>query len=364
MLASSFISGHKLTNFAVARPIACIGTSTVAGAASKGRGLRGDVDGGPFALAKQDTNLLKFPFEVRAFRRALTNAALIGASVGAAFGATALIAGMARPAAETVRVERLVQNAEPGTVRVALQQAVGAERLAASRRGLMVRASLAGADRAAEPLRRVGALQGARELDCLTQAVYFEARGETSAGQAAVAQVVLNRVHHPAFPKTVCGVVYQGAGGRGCQFSFACDGSMQARREGAAWVRARYVAGRAMSGFVMGDVGQATHFHTLGVSPAWGPRLLRTAQVGLHVFYRFGRASAPGFLRPDAPEGRAIAAPPEIRLASAVLEPVADTATFTSLPVAADVAKPAPAAERPADAKAADPKTGSSTTNS
>jgi hypothetical protein len=138
---------------------------------------------------------------------------------------------------------------------------------------------------------------------------------------------------------------------------------MQARREGAAWVRARYVAGRALSGFVMGDVGQATHFHTLGVSPAWGPRLLRTAQVGLHVFYRFGRSNAPGFLR-AAPEAPATPVQPEIRLASAVLEPAADAAAFISLPAAVEPAKPAPAVERPAEAKAADPKAGSSTTNS
>ena len=79
----------------------------------------------------------------------------------------------------------------------------------------------------------------ASELDCLTQAVYFEARGETPRGQAAVAQVVMNRVNHPAFPKTVCGVVYQGAArSTGCQFSFACDGSMRRGREAAAGARA------------------------------------------------------------------------------------------------------------------------------
>ena len=133
-----------------------------------------------------------------------------------------------------------------------------------------------------------GALQSTRDLDCLTDAVYYEARGEIAAGQAAVAQVVLNRVRHPAFPKTVCGVVFQGVAGDGCQFSFACDGSMRRPREAVAWHRAEQIAARALDGFVMPSVGNATHFHVIGLNPGWGPRLLRVAQIGLHVFYRFG----------------------------------------------------------------------------
>lgn len=148
---------------------------------------------------------------------------------------------------------------------------------------------------AARPYRFEGALDASRDLECLTQAVYYEARGETPAGQAAVAQVVLNRVRHPAFPKSICGVVYQRAyGGGTCQFSFACDGSMRKGREPGAWARAARVATRALSGGVMAEVGNATHFHTIYVSPSWGPRLIRIGQVGLHVFYRFGgRGGAP-----------------------------------------------------------------------
>jgi hypothetical protein len=83
----------------------------------------------------------------------------------------------------------------------------------------------------------------AASLQCLTAAVYYEARSEGQEGQRAVAQVVLNRVRHPAFPKSVCGVVYQGSQRRtGCQFSFTCDGSLRARREAGAWARARQVA--------------------------------------------------------------------------------------------------------------------------
>ena len=104
-----------------------------------------------------------------------------------------------------------------------------------------------------------GALEGSRDLDCLTQAVYYEARGEGQAGMQAVAQVILNRVRSSAFPNTVCGVIFQGAGRRtGCQFSFACDGSMRGRREGGAWERSRRVAARALDGYVYAPVGTYT----------------------------------------------------------------------------------------------------------
>ena len=182
------------------------------------------------------------------------------------------------------------------------------------------------------------ALDRGRELDCLTQAVYFEARGETPHGQAAVAQVVLNRVKHPAFPKTVCAVVFQGAATHGCQFSFACDGSMRRGRETGAWGRARKIASHALSGAALADVGSATHFHTTGVAPGWGRRMLRVTQVGLHVFYRFNpRARA--FER--APEHAVFAnlpgPVPTIRLAQALVEKTIDAT------LAQPEASPAPA---------------------
>ena len=134
-----------------------------------------------------------------------------------------------------------------------------------------------------------GALEGSRDLDCLTLAVYYEARGEGQAGMQAVAQVILNRVRSSAFPNTVCGVIFQGAGRRtGCQFSFACDGSMRGRREGGAWERSRRVAARALDGYVYAPVGNATHFHTTAVNPRWSGSLTRVTQVGQHIFYRFG----------------------------------------------------------------------------
>lgn len=183
--------------------------------------------------------------------------------------------------------------------------------------GLVLRASLGGPfNPAAEPYRYTGALNASRDLECLTQAVYYEARGETAAGQAAVAQVVLNRARHPAFPKTVCGVVFQGAGSGVCQFSFACDGSMRRVRDQAAWKRAERVAARALGGYVMPEVGNATHFHTTQVAPGWGPRMIRVGQVGMHIFYRFGgRNGGPGAFggapRPSGPaEGLQLTAAP------------------------------------------------------
>jgi spore germination cell wall hydrolase CwlJ-like protein len=145
---------------------------------------------------------------------------------------------------------------------------------------------------AARPFRLGNALDASRDLECLTQAAYYEARGEGRDGMQAVAQVVLNRVRHPAFPKSVCGVVFQGAGLRaGCQFSFTCDGSMRGRVNPIAWDRARDVASKALSGSVFATVGNATHFHTTGVSPGWRNALIQVSQVGNHLFYRFGGRS-------------------------------------------------------------------------
>jgi spore germination cell wall hydrolase CwlJ-like protein len=153
------------------------------------------------------------------------------------------------------------------------------------------RANLSG-QVAALPFHLGSPLDASRDLDCLTQAAYYEARGEGRDGMRAVTQVVLNRVRHPAFPNSVCGVVFQGAGRRvGCQFSFTCDGSMRGRVNRAAWDRARQVASSALSGSVYANVGNATHFHTTGVSPSWRNSLVRVSQVGDHLFYRFGGRS-------------------------------------------------------------------------
>ena len=308
--------------------------------------------------------------QTRAEWRALTSAALIGSGIGLGLGAAYLAGGMARAATDHARAARIAEAAaggfseavllreaadmDPGVLRIArahdpftvagsaerdrqtailaarLEQRTPVDRPVES--GLLLRAAFNSTYMpAAAPFRLAGALETSRELECLTQAVYFEARGEGAAGQAAVAQVVLNRVRSPAFPKTVCGVVFQGAArNQGCQFSFACDGSMRQRRDPIAWNRAERVAARALSGGVMSSVGNATHFHTINVQPEWGPHLLKVAQVGLHVFYRFGRGAPQTLLADTAPEhatqpvygqlpAAAPAAPADYRLASAVI---------------------------------------------
>ena len=277
----------------------------------------------------------------------------MGSGVGLGLGAAYLAAGMAQVASDHIRAERIAEAARGGFSETMLQREMdrmdpAALRLARahdnfageSGREDLGREALGRETAPAWPSRRDDrrpagrhgtALDGARELDCLTQAVYFEARGETPRGQAAVAQVVLNRVANPSFPKSVCGVVFQRAATHGCQFSFACDGSMRHGREAAAWDRARRIAERALSGVVLADVGKATHFHTTDCQPDWGPQMLRVAQVGLHVFYRFN---------PHAlairPEDRAvfvslpIGPASGLRLATAVLEKTADATVAAS----------------------------------
>ena len=363
--------------------------------------------------------------QTRADARALFGAALIGTAVGLILGGAYLAGGMAQTATQHARSTRLAAAAAEGFSETALKEAVlrmdaGAQSVArrhdpftvagdaardrqssilAARlerkaqatgsnldRNFVLRASLSGGfNPAAQPFHMAGALDQARELECLSQAVYYEARGEGPRGQQAVAQVVLNRVRHPAFPKSVCGVVFQRASARGgCQFSFACDGSMRRGREGGAWTRAEKIAARALSGAVMGEVGSATHFHTTAVAPNWGPRMMRVAQVGLHVFYKFnGRARPATYMeRPQVTLAKATDVAPTVLaslapaptapnlpqgglyMAGSALAEAVDTATLTAGP-AGDVkvapanakalpiaAKTAPAAEKPAKSAA------------
>jgi hypothetical protein len=131
-----------------------------------------------------------------------------------------------------------------------------------------------------------------RSLQCLTEALYYEARNQSDDGQRAVAQVVLNRVRHPAYPNTVCGVVYQGSERTtGCQFSFTCTGVMGPIRDGASWDRARRIAAAALRGNVYRPVGLAVNYHTTAIHPYWAPSLNVQTTVGAHIFYT----------RPDSP---------------------------------------------------------------
>lgn len=130
-----------------------------------------------------------------------------------------------------------------------------------------------------------------RALQCLTTAIYYEAAREPDEGQRAVAQVVLNRVAHPAFPKTVCGVVFQGSERPGCQFSFACDGSLAHAPMPAFWQRARRVAEAALAGETYAPAEQATHYHTSAVHPAWSNSMTLLTVIGAHRFYRWSGAA-------------------------------------------------------------------------
>jgi spore germination cell wall hydrolase CwlJ-like protein len=125
-------------------------------------------------------------------------------------------------------------------------------------------------------------------LRCLTQAIYYEAATEPLAGRRAVAQVVLNRVRHPAYPKSVCGVVYQGAQlSTGCQFSFTCDGSLLRQPMAGPWREAEVIARQALAGHVEAEVGTATHYHADYVLPRWAFEMAKITRLGRHLFYRF-----------------------------------------------------------------------------
>lgn len=128
----------------------------------------------------------------------------------------------------------------------------------------------------------------AQESQCLAEAVYFEARSEPAAGQAAVAQVVLNRVRSGLYPTSVCGVVYQNRHRyKACQFTFACEGRSLAIREPGAWATAQRIAREVLEGASYNiDVGTSTHYHANYVSPYWSRKLKRTEQIGRHIFYR------------------------------------------------------------------------------
>jgi hypothetical protein len=150
----------------------------------------------------------------------------------------------------------------------------------------------------AKPFVLLSPAAGANTLsaaDCLTAAVYYEAGNEPLEGQRAVAQVVLNRVRHPAFPASVCAVVFEGAARTtGCQFTFTCDGSLRRTPTVQGWRRAQGVAIAALSGYVEPSVGHATHYHADYVRPDWAGRLIKLRAIASHIFYLWpGSAGTP-----------------------------------------------------------------------
>jgi hypothetical protein len=154
-----------------------------------------------------------------------------------------------------------------------------------------------GPNPAATPFHFTGsAAARAQAIECLASAVYYEAGNQDADGERAVAQVVLNRVRHPAFPASVCGVVYQGSTrSTGCQFTFTCDGSLTRQPDADGWRRAVAHGKAALSGAVYAPVGWATHYHADYFVPYWASSLAKSAIVGEHLFYRWaGSWGQPG----------------------------------------------------------------------
>jgi spore germination cell wall hydrolase CwlJ-like protein len=179
----------------------------------------------------------------------------------------------------------------------------------------------------------------AQALQCLASAVYYEAGNQDVNGARAVAQVVLNRVRHPAFPGSVCGVVYQGSTRvTGCQFTFTCDGSLARRPDPAGWSRAKAIAEAALVGAVYAPVGWATHYHADYVVPVWAASLAKNAVVGAHMFYHWaGGWGRPGAFDQSYRGGEANAealrtAALAAEAATAGREQAGDVAAITALP--------------------------------
>ena len=129
-----------------------------------------------------------------------------------------------------------------------------------------------------------------RQSQCLAQAIYYEARSESTAGQLGVAEVIANRVNDHRYPNTICDVVFQGATRTtGCQFTFTCDGAMDKAPRGVKWDKAQRIAAHVLMDLNEGKTGGATHYHATYVDPIWNSGLIKTRQIGTHIFYRFPR---------------------------------------------------------------------------
>ncbi|MFL6829724.1 MAG: cell wall hydrolase [Sphingomicrobium sp.] len=235
------------------------------------------------------------------------------AGLAAAAGSTAVIAALAialLPAREPANAATVILPPARVAALVAATSGVAANEMqAVGDQAKLINAALPFANgpvRSAQPFALSGGtLDERRALLCLTQAVYYEAGFEPLEGRRAVAQVVLNRLRHPAFPKSVCGVVYQGSRTGTCQFTFVCDGGLYRAPALGAWRQAEAIARAALDGFVEHSVGEATHYHADYVAPRWAPLLAKVARIGQHIFYRW-----PGALgQPAAFTGRYVGEP-------------------------------------------------------
>ncbi|MBC6438428.1 MAG: cell wall hydrolase [Rhodobacteraceae bacterium] len=193
---------------------------------------------------------------------------MTGLMAGAFTVRVSSLMGQERAGLQTVAPDRLRYIAEPFTVRRGGRTAG---------RAIYDPAQLDAMPRA----------HGGAEWQCLTEALYFEARGESVRGQYAVAEVILNRVDSQRYPNTVCGVVNQGTGQHhACQFTYTCDGRPERVTETAMHQRLGQIAHIMLNGAPRNLTQGATHYHTAAVRPNWARTYPRTARIGSHVFYR------------------------------------------------------------------------------
>ena len=273
--------------------------------------------------------------QARANSRALVGAACSGSAMGLALFAVAALSGQSEP----------IRPAAPVAVETPAPEAPAPQVIKA---GILPEfTSSAATLLAVDPFRgtpnRPHGAANARDLECLTEAVYFESRGQPLAGQQAVAQVVLNRTRHPAYPKSVCAVTYQGRERRSCQFSYACHPRAM-RRESSDYRIAREVAEAALNGTMRDVVGTAVSFHATRVRPGWGG-MIRVSTIGDHVFYKFAGAKGASATFASAPQpsrassvgslGSALMAAVKRPLHTVATTPVVKTATPPPAPVLA-----------------------------
>ena len=229
--------------------------------------------------------LRAFQDDVAVRRMAIVIIALIGA-VATAFIAAGIMLRASAARAEVVPAARAAALIAATSGDQASQvQAVGAKAELINASMPFSRAPIQAARAFILPVGET--LDQRRAVLCLTQAVYYEAGFEPVEGRRAVAQVVLNRLRHPAFPKSVCGVVYQRNATPVCQFSFVCDGALDRRPEAGAWKVAEAIARAALAGYVETSIGSATHYHADYVAPRWAPLLTKINKLGAHIFYRW-----------------------------------------------------------------------------
>jgi len=174
-------------------------------------------------------------------------------------------------------------------------------------------------------------------------AVYYEAGSESLTGQHAVAQVVINRMRHPAWPHSICGVVFQGSERTtGCQFTFTCDGALRKPPSGRRWRGAQSVAYAALTVYVQADVGLSTHYHTDWVAPKWAPSLKKLTKIGTHIFYTWkGKGGTPiafvnSYAGKEAWPSKAAATAPELGVAEGEVLSAAAAAVVALSPSQSD----------------------------